>query len=59
MSLEACKPNVLFMLPPGWDALSKALFGHAAFNVLPARQGSLRAARRSTISSASARRPDF
>jgi glyoxylate/hydroxypyruvate reductase A len=26
------KPNVLFLLPPGWDALSKALFGHAAFN---------------------------
>jgi len=28
----AGKPNVLFLLPPGWDALSKALFGHAAFN---------------------------
>ncbi len=26
------KPNVLFLLPPGWDALSKALFGHEAFN---------------------------
>jgi glyoxylate/hydroxypyruvate reductase len=26
------KPNVLFLLPPGWDALSKALFGHDAFN---------------------------
>ena len=26
------KPHVLFLLPPGWDALSKALFGHAAFN---------------------------
>jgi glyoxylate/hydroxypyruvate reductase A len=26
------KPNVLFLLPPGWDALSKALFGHGAFN---------------------------
>jgi len=26
------QPNVLFLLPPGWDALSKALFGHAAFN---------------------------
>jgi glyoxylate/hydroxypyruvate reductase A len=26
------KPNVLFLLPPGWDALSKALFGHSAFN---------------------------
>jgi glyoxylate/hydroxypyruvate reductase A len=26
------KPNVLFLLPPGWDALSKALFGHAGFN---------------------------
>jgi glyoxylate/hydroxypyruvate reductase len=26
------KPNVLFLLPPGWDALSKTLFGHAAFN---------------------------
>jgi glyoxylate/hydroxypyruvate reductase A len=26
------KPNVLFLLPPGWDALSKALFGHQAFN---------------------------
>lgn len=28
----AGKPNVLFLLPPGWDALSKALFGHQAFN---------------------------
>ena len=28
----AGKPNVLFLLPPGWDALSKALFGHEAFN---------------------------
>jgi glyoxylate/hydroxypyruvate reductase A len=28
----AGKPNVLFLLPPGWDALSKALFGHDAFN---------------------------
>ena len=26
------KSQVLFLLPPGWDALSKALFGHAAFN---------------------------
>jgi glyoxylate/hydroxypyruvate reductase A len=26
------KPNVLFLLPPGWDALSKTLFGHSAFN---------------------------
>ena len=26
------KPNVLFLLPPGWDALSKSLFGHAAFH---------------------------
>jgi glyoxylate/hydroxypyruvate reductase A len=26
------KPHVLFLLPPGWDALSKALFGHSAFN---------------------------
>jgi glyoxylate/hydroxypyruvate reductase A len=26
------KPNVLFLLPPGWDALSKALFGHEAFS---------------------------
>ena len=26
------KPNVLFLLPPGWDALSKTLFGHEAFN---------------------------
>jgi glyoxylate/hydroxypyruvate reductase A len=26
------KPNVLFLLPPGWDALSKTLFGHRAFN---------------------------
>jgi len=26
------KPHVLFLLPPGWDALSKALFGHTAFN---------------------------
>ena len=26
------KPNVLFLLPPGWDALSKTLFGHQAFN---------------------------
>lgn len=29
---SAGKPNVLFLLPPGWDALSKALFGHDAFN---------------------------
>lgn len=29
---RAGKPNVLFLLPPGWDALSKALFGHDAFN---------------------------
>jgi glyoxylate/hydroxypyruvate reductase A len=29
---QAGKPNVLFLLPPGWDALSKALFGHQAFN---------------------------
>jgi len=28
----AGKPNVLFLLPPGWDALSKALFGHDGFN---------------------------
>ena len=28
----ARKPNVLFLLPPGWDALSKTLFGHEAFN---------------------------
>jgi glyoxylate/hydroxypyruvate reductase A len=26
------KPNVLFLLPPGWDALSKSLFGHHGFN---------------------------
>lgn len=26
------KPHILFLLPPGWDALSKALFGHTAFN---------------------------
>jgi hypothetical protein len=26
------KPNVLFLLPPGWDALSKSLFGHFGFN---------------------------
>ncbi len=26
------KPNVLFGLPPGWDALSKALFGNPDFN---------------------------
>jgi len=26
------KPHILFLLPPGWDALSKALFGHSAFN---------------------------
>jgi glyoxylate/hydroxypyruvate reductase len=26
------KPHVLFLLPPGWDALSKALFGHSDFN---------------------------
>ena len=26
------KPNILFLLPPGWDALSKTLFGHGAFN---------------------------
>jgi glyoxylate/hydroxypyruvate reductase A len=32
MAGQTGKPNVLFLLPPGWDALSKALFGHAAFN---------------------------
>ena len=32
MTGQAGKPNVLFLLPPGWDALSKALFGHKAFN---------------------------
>jgi glyoxylate/hydroxypyruvate reductase A len=32
MTGQAGKPNVLFLLPPGWDALSKALFGHQAFN---------------------------
>ncbi len=32
MAGQAGKPNVLFLLPPGWDALSKALFGHEAFN---------------------------
>jgi glyoxylate/hydroxypyruvate reductase A len=32
MANQAGKPNVLFLLPPGWDALSKALFGHEAFN---------------------------
>ena len=32
MASQAGKPNVLFLLPPGWDALSKALFGHDAFN---------------------------
>ena len=32
MASQAGKPNVLFLLPPGWDALSKALFGHEAFN---------------------------
>jgi glyoxylate/hydroxypyruvate reductase A len=26
------KPHVLFLLPPGWDALSKSLFGHSGFN---------------------------
>ena len=26
------KPHVLFLLPPGWDALSKALLGHAGLN---------------------------
>jgi glyoxylate/hydroxypyruvate reductase A len=26
------KPNVLFLLPAGWDALSKSLFGHSGFN---------------------------
>jgi len=26
------KPNVLFLLPPGWDALTKSLFGHPGFN---------------------------
>jgi glyoxylate/hydroxypyruvate reductase A len=29
---SAGKPNVLFMLPPGWDSLSKSLFGNTAFN---------------------------
>jgi glyoxylate/hydroxypyruvate reductase len=32
MTSQAGRPNVLFLLPPGWDALSKALFGHKAFN---------------------------
>ena len=32
MTGQAGKPNVLFLLPPGWDALSKALFGQQAFN---------------------------
>jgi glyoxylate/hydroxypyruvate reductase A len=32
MAGQTGKPNVLFLLPPGWDALSKALFGHEAFN---------------------------
>jgi glyoxylate/hydroxypyruvate reductase A len=32
MANRGGKPNVLFLLPPGWDALSKALFGHEAFN---------------------------
>jgi glyoxylate/hydroxypyruvate reductase A len=32
MASRAGKPNLLFLLPPGWDALSKALFGHQAFN---------------------------
>jgi glyoxylate/hydroxypyruvate reductase A len=32
MASQAGKPNVLFLLPPGWDALSKTLFGHEAFN---------------------------
>ena len=32
MTGQEGKPNVLFLLPPGWDALSKALFGHSAFN---------------------------
>ena len=32
MAAEQGKPNVLFLLPPGWDALSKALFGHDGFN---------------------------
>jgi glyoxylate/hydroxypyruvate reductase len=32
MAGQAGRPNVLFLLPPGWDALSKALFGHQAFN---------------------------
>ncbi len=26
------KPNVLFLLPAGWDALTKSLFGHSGFN---------------------------
>jgi glyoxylate/hydroxypyruvate reductase len=30
--LAGHKPNVLFGLPPGWDALSKALFGNPDFN---------------------------
>lgn len=29
---SAGKPNVLFLLPPGWDALSKTLFGNTTFN---------------------------
>jgi glyoxylate/hydroxypyruvate reductase A len=32
MASQAGKPNALFLLPPGWDALGKALFGHEAFN---------------------------
>src|SRR6201996_8187306 len=32
MASQAGKPNVLFLLPPGWDALSNALFWHEAFH---------------------------
>src|ERR1700744_1684218 len=32
MASAAGEANALFLWPPGWDALSKALFGHEAFN---------------------------
>lgn len=34
MSGDKAKPNVLFLLPPGWDAFGKALFAHDAFNAV-------------------------
>ena len=32
--VEACKPKVLFLLPPGWDALGKELFASPASDAL-------------------------